>query len=116
MPNPVQAAAEALPKNPTAGAARQADFPIPYISQGPEDDLRDAMAMFDILDFHFDEGCSRGITKETVCDIAVVMSTARNLLRPVLRYLIDDVRRDTPDLYRAARRAEIAENFERARA
>jgi len=89
------------------------DFPIPHTSQGPEDDLRDAMALFDLLDYHFDEGCSRGITKETVCDIVTAMAIARSLLRPILRYLTDDMREGTPGLYRTARRAEILSSFER---
>lgn len=100
-------------KSNSTGAASAPDFPIPYTSQGPEDDMRDAMALFDLLDCHFDEGCSRGITKDTVCDIVAALAIARGLLRPVLRYLADDARDETPDLYRAARRAEILSSFER---
>jgi len=92
------------------------DFPIPHINQGPGDDLRDAMALFDILDHHFDAGASHGITAETVCDIATVFSTARDFLRPLHRYLDSDDRPGTIELYRAARRAEILASFQRGQA
>lgn len=97
--------------NTTAAGARQDDFPMPHISQGPEDDMRDAMALFDLLDYYFDEGTSRGIPKDTVCDIVVAMSIARSLLQPIRRYLIDDMREDSQSLYLSARRAEILSGF-----
>lgn len=98
-------------KTDSTAAPKAPDFPIPYPSQGPEDDMRDALTILRILDQHFDAGSSRGFNKEMVGDVATMVSMARELLLPIQRYLNNDMRAETCGLYHVARRAEILSSF-----
>lgn len=91
------------------------NFPIPYYRQEPGDDLRDAMAMMNALDHVWDRGCEHGLRADDVNDMSIVFSLARELLKPILRYLEDDMREDVCERYQAARRAVILKSFEGGR-
>jgi hypothetical protein len=100
----------------TAAAGAATEFPIPYFYQEPGDDLRDAMAMMDALDHLWDRGCEHGLRSDDVSNMSTIFSMARELLKPVLRYLDDDTRTDVCERYRAARRAVITKSYKRGQA
>lgn len=100
----------------TAAAGAATEFPIPYFYQEPCDDLRDAMALMDSLDHLWDRGCEHGLRSDDVSNMSTVFSLARELLKPVLRYLDDDTRTDVCERYRAARRAVITKSYDRGQA
>lgn len=99
----------------TAAAAAAIEFPIPYYRQEPCDDLRDALALMDAVDHLMDKGCQHGLRSEEVSNMSIVFSIARELLKPVVCYLDDDMRTDVAERYRAARREVILESYERGR-
>lgn len=102
--------------NSTAAAGAATEFPIPYYRQEPCDDLRDALALMDAVDHLMDKGCQHGLRSEEVSNMSIVFSIARELLKPVVCYLDDDMRTDVAERYRAARREVILESYERGRA
>ncbi|MGP2493528.1 hypothetical protein ACTDI4_18095 [Mesorhizobium sp. PUT5] len=92
------------------------EFPIPYAMQGPYDDLRDALALLDLIDRFFDDGWHHGISKENVANLSVAFAMARSNLRTVAAFLEADKRDDTRDLYRRVRREQISACYERGMA
>ena len=100
----------------TTAKAEVPDFPIPYMMQGPYDDLRDALALLGLFDRYLDDGWQSGISKEAVADLSVAFSMARDNIKTVAAYLNADDRDGTLTLYRRVRRQEIAKCYGRGMA
>jgi hypothetical protein len=89
------------------------NFPIPYVRQGPEDDLRDALALLSICNGHIDDGCQNGISARSVARMSVAFSMALDLIKGVNAFLDADDRAGTLALYQQVRRKLIVESFEK---
>lgn len=85
------------------------DFPILYPMQGPQDDLAHAATLFRILHEIMEDGVVHGFGCDSVRDICDLLSDARAILPPIIRYL-DGLESHQP-AYRNARRQHILEEF-----
>lgn len=97
----------------TTAPAGAPDFPIPFVMQEPGNDLLDALALLAMIDRCLDDGTAHGLTRETVRDMTVAFSMARENIELVAAFLNTDDREGTLDIYRRVRRDRIVSSYER---
>lgn len=86
-------------------------FPIPHMGQQPNDDVAAALSLLNVISYVFQES-PKGLDGRVLKDLFVVLDEARNLLKPVERYLNELDYEGILDDYRAARRDLIRECYE----